>query len=181
LQDYRKYRARARYQLRSSLSLNWNFSHLENENPVPSVQYTFSSSQNGLSIQWTPQGAKRVSLLGEYARTSVESNILYVVPQTFQSAQSLYRENAHQASGQLELVLPKINGRAGRVTLGGALYSGSGSRPTHFYQPLAKLSLPVAKRADWVSEWRWYGFDEPFYLYEAFRTTLLTTGFRWRL
>jgi hypothetical protein len=186
LQDYRKYRARARYQFRNSLALNWNFSHLENSNPIPSVQYTFSSSQNGLSLQWTPQGAKRISLLGEYARTSVESNILYVIPQIFQSAQSLYRENAHQASGQLELVLPKItflskSAAPGRLSLGGALFSGSGSRPTHFYQPLAKLSLPLAKRADWVSEWRWYGFDEPFYLYEAFRTTLITTGFRWKL
>jgi hypothetical protein len=186
LQDYRKYRARARYQLRSSLSLNWNFSHLQNANPVPSVQYTFSSNQNGLSIQWTPQGGKHVTLLGEYSRTSVESDILYVVPQIFQSAQSLYRENAHQASGQLEVMLPKIallknRGRIGKLTLGGAFYSGSGSQPTHFYQPVAKLSLPLAKRADWVSEWRWYGFDEPFYLYEAFRTTLLTTGFRWKL
>ncbi|HEY4362931.1 MAG TPA: hypothetical protein VGN17_18320 [Bryobacteraceae bacterium] len=182
LQDYRKYRARARYQVRNSLALNWNFSRLENSNPVPSVQYTFSSERNGLSVQWTPQGrAKRITLLGEYARTSVESNILYIVPQFFQSAQSLYRENAHQATGQLELILPKIQGRAGRLTLGGSLFSGSGSQPTHFYQPQMKLSLPVIKRADWVSEWRWYGFDEPFYLYEAFHTTTLTTGFRWKL
>jgi hypothetical protein len=182
LQDYRKYRARARYQVRNSLALSWNFSRLQNANPVPSVQYTFWSNQNGASLQWTPQGGKRVTLLGEYTRTSVESNILYVIPQTFQSAQSLYRENAHQASGQLEVVLPKIQSRAaGRLTMGGALFYGSGSRPTHFYQPLIKLSLPVVKRADWVSEWRWYGFDEPFYPYEGFHATLLTTGFRWKL
>lgn len=181
LQDYRKYRARARYRALNSLTLTYNFSDLQNDNPIPSVQYTFSSRQNGVALQWTPAGVKRVSLLGEYERTTIESNILYTIPQLFQSAQSLYRENAHQASAQMEIALPAIAGRVPRITAGGALFSGSGSRPTHFYQPLAKLAMPLGKRADWVSEWRWYGFDEPFYLFEAFRTTIVSTGLRVKL
>jgi hypothetical protein len=181
LQNYAQYRGRVRYQALNSLSLTYELNDLENTNPIPSVEYTFSSKENGLSLQWTPNGGKRISLLGDYSRTSLESNILYVIPQSFQSAQSLYRENANQATAQMDLVLPKLAGRAGRLTLGGSLYYGSGSRPTHYYQPLAKLALPLGSRADWVSEWRWYGFDEPFYVFEAFRATLVTTGFRLRL
>jgi len=181
LQDYRKLRVRAHYQFLTSLSLTYNFSELHNENPIPSVQYTFNSIQNGLALQWNPQKAKRVSLLGEYTRTSIESQILYTVPQTFQSAQSLYRENAHQASAQLDIVLPPIAGRAPRVSAGGSLLSASGSRPTHYYQPLVKLAVPLGKRADWISQWQWYGFDEPLYVYETFRTTIVTTGLRVKL
>lgn len=177
LQDYRKYRARARYQALASLSISWNFSDLENENPAPSIRYDFHSRQNGVALQWTPAGGKRFSLLGEYTRSNVQSNILYIVPQLFQPAQSLYREDAHQASAQLDVPLP----HRVKVTAGGALFTGSGSRPTRFYQPFGKLSVPLGKRGDWVSEWRWYGFNEPFYLFEAFRTTIFTTGLRLKL
>jgi hypothetical protein len=181
LQDYRKYRARARYQPLTSLSLTWTFSDLENGNPIPSVQYTFSSRQDGIALQWSPARGKYISLLGSYDRTSVESNILYVVPQTFRSAQSLYNERANQATAQIEVVLPKFLGRAAKLDAGGSLFYGSGSRPTHFYQPLAKLNLPLGKRADWVAQWQWYGFDEPGFAYEAFRTTVFTTGLHLKL
>ena len=181
LQDYRTERVRARYQPWTSLTLTYNFTELHNENPVPSIRYTFNSMQNGLAVQWTPQKAKRVSLLGEYARTSVESRILYTVPQVYQSAPSRYRENAHQASAQLDIVLPAFAGRAPRLSAGGSLLSASGSRPTHYYQPLIKLAVPFGKRADWVSQWQWYGFDEPFYLYEMFHTNVVSTGMRLKL
>lgn len=181
LQDYRKYRARARYQPLNSLSLTWSFSDLENDNPIPTVQYTFSSRQDGLALQWTPAAGKRFSILGSYDRSSVESNIFYVVPATLGSAQSLYTERANQAAGQIEVLLPKLWGRVGKIDAGGALFYGSGSRPAHFYQPLAKLNFPLGKRADWVSQWQWYGFDEPFTAYEAFRANLFTTGLHVKL
>jgi len=41
--------------------------------------------------------------------------------------------------------------------------------------------VPFGKRADWVSQWQWYGFDEPFYLYEMFHTNVVSTGMRLRL
>jgi hypothetical protein len=178
LQDYRKYRARARYQVLSSLFLTWNLAILTNDNPIPSVQYTFSSHDDAISLLWTPGGGKRISLLGEYSRTSVESNILYILPQIFAPAQSFYRENAHQASGLLDFVLPSVHSRAPHLSVGGALFAAAGTRPTSFYQPLAKLSLPIAKHFDWVSEWRWYDFAEPVHLFEGFRTTQFSTGLR---
>jgi hypothetical protein len=181
LQDYWSMRARARYQPLTSLTLSYNFAQLNNDNPIPSVQYVFRSIQNSMAVQWMPQKAKRLSLLGEYTRTSIQSQILYTIPQTFQSAESLYRENAHQATAQLDILLPPIAGRSARITAGGGLLSASGSRPTHYYQPLIKLDFPVGKRVDWISQWQWYGFDEPFYVYETFRTNIVTTGVRVKL
>jgi len=58
------------------------------------------------------------------------------------------------------------------------LFISSGSRPTRYYQPLARLSVPFSKKVSWKTEWRWYGLGEEFYLYEGFRTHTVTTGLR---
>ena len=52
------------------------------------------------------------------------------------------------------------------------------SRPTTYYQPGAKLWVPVRKNLSWLTEWQYYGYGEAFYLYEGFRTHLFTTGLR---
>ena len=43
---------------------------------------------------------------------------------------------------------------------------------------MAKLWVPLGKHVNWFSEWRYYGYGEAFYLYEGFRTHLVTTGLR---
>ena len=54
----------------------------------------------------------------------------------------------------------------------------SGSRPTSYYQPVVKLWVPLGKHVAWFSNWEYYGYGEAFYLYEGFRTNLVTTGLR---
>lgn len=176
LQDYRRYRARVRYQPLQSLSITWNLNVLNNDNPIPGLNYRFSSKDDGISLLWT--ASKRFSLLGDYARTSLYSDILYVVPQNFSTAESFYWENAHQASALLDFKLLPIGTRMLHLSAGGSLFTGHGSRPTRFYQPMAKLIFPLANHVDWTTEWSWYGFNEPFYLFEGFRTTVVTTGLR---
>ncbi len=176
LQNYRRYRARVRYQPMQSLSITWNLNVLNNDNPIPGVNYRFSSKDDGISLLWT--ASKRFSLLGDYARTSLYSDILYVVPQNFSTAESFYWENAHQASALLDFKLLPVGKRMLHLSAGGSLFTGHGSRPTRFYQPMAKLIFPLAGHVDWTTEWSWYGFNEPFYLFEGFRTTVVTTGLR---
>jgi hypothetical protein len=176
LQDYRRYRARVRYQPLPSLSITWNLNVLNNDNPIPGVNYRFSSKDDGVSLMWT--AGKHFSLLGDYARTTIYSDIVYVVPQNFSSAESMYQENAHQASALLDFKLLPIGKRMLHLSAGGSLFTGHGSRPTRFYQPMAKLIFPLAKHVDWTTEWSWYGFNEPYYLFEGFRTTVVTTGLR---
>jgi len=64
------------------------------------------------------------------------------------------------------------------LTLGGSAFLSSGSNPTTFYQPAAKLAVVLHKNISWISEWRYYGFGESFYLYQGFRTEMVTTGVR---
>jgi len=174
LYNYQKMRARARYQLVSTLALQASFSLLNNQNPAAGSNYDFLSRQNSLSATWTP--SKRVSIVSEYTRSTLRSNIGYLEPEFLSPVTSLYRDNAHNASALVDLVLPGYAKLTPRLAFGGSLFISSGSRPTTFYQPLARLSLPLHKGVVWKSEYRYYGYDEAFYQYEGFRAHLLQTG-----
>ena len=77
------------------------------------------------------------------------------------------------------ILLPEIvKGHAPKLTAGGMLFVSAGSRSTRYYQPLGRLSMPISKNIQWNTEWRWYGYSEPTYLYEGFRTHTFMTGFR---
>jgi len=174
LYNYQKMRARARYQIASTLALQASFSLLNNQNPAAGSNYDFLSRQNSLSASWTP--SKRVSILGEYTRSTLRSNIGYLDPAFLTPVTALYRDNAHNASALVDLVLPGYAKLTPRLAFGGSLFISSGSRPTTFYQPLVRLSLPLHKGVVWKSEYRYYGYDEAFYQYEGFRAHLLQTG-----
>jgi len=178
LQNYERARVRARYQALNSLVISANFSVLNNQNPNPAVNYDFLSHDASISFAWSPKSGKRMSLVGEYTRATLRSDIDYIVPQTFQTAPSFYRDNAHEANAAMDLLVPGFGGYSPRLSVGGSLLVTSGSRPTEYYQPLIRLTTPTRKHLAWYGEWRWYGFGEPFYTYEAFRVHMLTVGLR---
>ncbi len=178
LQDYQKGRGRARYQVLNSLTLSANFSVLHNENPASGVNYNFLSRENSISAFWTPGAGKRITLLGDYTRSTLRSDLSYLIPQQLTPARSLYRENAHIATAILDLNLPKVNKEAVKLSVGGSLFVSDGSRPSQYYQPIGRLSFPLFRKAHWVSEWRWYNLAERFYMYEGFRTHQFVTGLR---
>jgi hypothetical protein len=174
LYNYQKMRARARYQVAHTLALQASFSLLNNQNPTAGINYNFLSRQNSVSAVWTP--SKRVSILGEYTRSTLYSNIGYLEPEYLSPETSLYRDNAHNASALVDLALPGYAKLAPYLAFGGSLFLSSGSRPTTYYQPLARLSLPLHKGLVWKSEYRYYGYGETFYEYEGFRAHILQTG-----
>ena len=177
LNDYYKLRARARYQVAASLMLQANFQVLNNQNPAAAIQYDFESRDNSLAVYWTPAGGKRITLTGEYDRSSLSSNINYL-GLFFSPAVSVYRENAHTASSAIDINLPGYAGLTPKFTAGGSLFISAGSRPSRYYQPLMRLSLPLQKHVYWNTEWKYYGYGEQFYLYEGFRAHVFMTGFR---
>jgi len=176
LNDYQKGRARAQYQATPSLTFNANFWVLSNRNPAAGVNLDFLGRSNSLSVSWNPDNGKRFSLLGEYDRATIRSDIIYLSLPFLNPAISSYRDNAHIASATLNLALPGYSGLTPALAVGGSLFISSGSRPTKYYQPLGRLSIPLSKNVSWRSEWRWYGLGEAFYLYEGFRAHTLTTG-----
>jgi hypothetical protein len=108
----------------------------------------------------------------------VYSNITYLDPEFLITEQSLYRDNAHTVNAMFNLNMPGWLGYKTRLSFGGSAFLSSGSNPTTFYQPAAKLSVVIRKNLSWNSEWRYYGFDQSFYLYQGFRTEMITTGVR---
>ena len=179
LYDYRKVRARARYQASTSLSLSADFLLLNNQNPLPMSHYDYLALQESLSFLWSPGAGKTWDFQGSYSRSSLRSDISYLVPQILQAERSSYRDNAHTVTALFSASLPAYAGLAApKFSAGGAFFFSSGSRPTSYYQPVAKLFVPVRKNLSWFTEWQYYGYGEAFYLYEGFRTHLLTTGLR---
>jgi hypothetical protein len=178
LYDYQKVHAQARYQALTTLSLAADFTLLDNNNPVPGMNYDYRSQQESLSLFWSPLGGKFGDFQGSYTRSTLHSDIGYLVPQTLTPQTSLYRDNAHTATALFNVKLPAVEGIAPKLSAGGSFFISSGNRATSYYQPLATLWLPINKKISLFADWRYYGYGEAFYLYEGFRTNLVTTGLR---
>ncbi len=176
LNNYNRGRARARYQANDSLSFQLNFQILDNQNPARDIRFDFLSLHATAGAYWTPNNAKRVTISAEYDRAWVNSNILYLYLPFFTPATSSYTENAHTGTAVADVAFPRWSGA--KLTAGGSFVLLTGSRPTTYYQPLARVSIPVGKHIHWNAEWRYYGFSEAFFLYEGFRTNTFTTGIR---
>jgi hypothetical protein len=175
MNDYNRGRARAQYKLSNTLTLQARIQVLNNQNPDPSIQYNLQSRDNALSVYWNPAGGKRISIMGEYDRSTFRSDILYLGNFLAQGS-SLYRENAHTATSAVTLPLPGF--AAAKLVLGGSVFLSNGSRTTRYYQPLMRLSVPIQKHLQWNTEWKWYGYSEDYYVYEAFRTNIFMSGLR---
>jgi hypothetical protein len=179
LYNYQKIRAQARYQLSGSLSASADFNFLNNQNPITGINYDFRSIQESLSLFWSPAGSKRFDFEGTYSRSALRAYFTYLEPQNLQPQRYLYRENANIVSGLVNVNFPAIGANlVPKLSAGGSFFMSSGSRPTSYYQPVAKLWVPLHKHASWFTEWRYYGYGEAFYLYEGFRAHVVTTGLR---
>jgi len=178
LYDYQKVRAQGRYQATGSLSLSADFTVLNNQNPTPGIRYDYLSQQSSLSLFWAPSNGKTWDLQGTYSRSSLRADIGYLAPQDLTAQRSFYRENAHTAMALFDLKRLGSSRFAPRITAGGSFFVSSGSRPSSYYQPMAKMAVPLTKNVNWFTEWRYYGYGEAFYLYQGFRTHLVIAGLR---
>src|SRR5262249_45944661 len=145
LHDYQKARAQGRYQILSTLSITGDFTLLRNQNPVPGVDYDYQARQQSLSLFWSPDSGKLFDIQGSYTRSTLRSNITYLVPQDLSPQQSLYGENAHTASALMNFKLPHTGQLAPKLEAGGSFIVSSGTRATTYFQPTARLWLPTGK------------------------------------
>jgi len=159
------------------LLLSANFLVLHNSNPEPAINYDFLARQNTLSATWTPKKGRGVSVVSEYSRYTLHSNANFLVPTTLERVPSFYRDNGHIGTSLASLSLP-IAGRLSKIALGGSFIVSSGSRPTRYYQPMMRFSLPLVTHVEWNSEWRWFELSERLFPFEGFRRHELVTGLR---
>jgi len=178
LYNYQKVRAQVHYQPLPSLSVSAAFTLLNNQNPLAGTNYDYKSSQESLSLYWAPRGSKIFDIQGTYSLSDLKSNIGYLEPEDLSQQVSRYRDDAHTGTALIDLTWPHGNRFTPKLAAGGSFFISSGSRPTSYYQPQAKLWVPLGTHLSWFSEWRYYGYGEAFDLYEGFRTHLVTTGVR---
>jgi hypothetical protein len=178
LYNYQKARAQVRYQPLQSLSVSADFTLLNNQNPLAGTNYDYTSHQESLSLYWSPRASKLFDIQGSYSRSTLKSNIGYLDPAALSQQVSRYRDDAHTATALFDLTWPHGKRFVPKLAAGGSLFISSGSRPTSYFQPVARLWVPLNEHMNWFTEWRYYGYGEAFYLYEGFRTHLVTTGVR---
>ena len=178
LYNYQKFRGQARYQVTGTLNLSADFTVLNNQNPTPGIHHDYLAHQESIALLWSPK-AKLWDFQGSYSRSSLRSDIGYLEPQDLTAQTSLYRENTHTVTALSPSETAPHGPRfAPDPTGGGSFFRSSGSRPSSYYQPVAKLQAPLRKNASLFAEWRYYGYGEAFYLYEGFRANLVTAGVR---
>jgi hypothetical protein len=178
LYNYQKTRIRGRHQISPSISVSASVSMLNNQNPSPGIRYDFLSHQESASVLYAPSGGKTWDFEGSYTRSTLRSDIQYLDPGFLIPVRSFYRDNDHALTALFDVNLPGWLGNKTKLTAGGTAFLSSGSNPTTFYQPIAKLAVPLRKNVAWVSEWRYYGFSESFYQFQGFRTQMVTSGLR---
>ncbi|MBM3785334.1 MAG: hypothetical protein FJW30_13290 [Acidobacteria bacterium] len=171
LGDFDRLRLRARCELLSNLSLQFNFGVLDNQNPPQFGAFELKQRQAAASIEWRH---KRGNFSVDYARFSTRSNLDYTVPELLRRDRSVFRDDGHSVNAFFDLVLPK----QAALTVGGSSYRSAGSRPSHFHQPQGRVSIPIHPRVYATAEYRWFGFSQPFFLFETFRSHQFMAGLR---
>lgn len=178
LYNYQKIRAQVHYQPLQTLSVSGDFMLLDNQNPFAGSNYEYSSHQESLSLYWSPHNSKMFDIQGSYTRSDLLSNIDYLEPEDLTTQVSRYRDEGHTATALVDFSWPHSKRFTPKLSAGGSLFISHGSRPTSYYQPVVKLWVPLGKHVSWFSDWQYYGYGEAFFLYEGFRTNLVTTGLR---
>jgi hypothetical protein len=178
LYSYDRGKLRGSYQISPTLALAAEFSALSNQNPTPNINYDYFAMQTSASVVWSPKAAGPLSVQAGYTRSTIRSDIQYLAPQFLLPERSFYRDNAHTIHVGADWTPPAYHGMTPKISAGGMFFLSSGSRPTNYFQPLSRVMIPFYKGLDWVSEWTYHGYGEAFYVYEGFRTHLITTGIR---
>jgi hypothetical protein len=174
LADYTRFRTQVRYQMSKDLTANGIYNCFRNKNNAAGLNQ--ESQQFSLNLQYMPASMKWFSILADYTRSSIYSSVPFYIPASLTLTTSVYRDNDNV--GTLMVDLKPAGKHAPQVSAGGSFITTSGSRPTRYYQPLGRVVVPLSKRLQGYVEWRWYGYAQPFYPYEGFRSHQILSGIR---
>jgi hypothetical protein len=150
---------------------------MNNHNPLAGDSYKFVTHQESVTLVYTPR-SKNLSVDATYEHCGYHSNIMYLIPQTLTPGDSVFNEDCHRISGMLDGNLPGFHKKTITLQAGGSAVLTSGSNPTTYYQPTAKIIAPMTKNVAFFGEWQYYGFGEAFYQYQSFHAHLVTIGLR---
>ena len=145
----------------------------DNNDDIPEID--FASRQRNYALQFTYTPVPRISISGAYERSSIVSDLLFVVPQSFQADRSIYAERGDYANMFLSLLLL----RNARLDVGYSVSGTVGNFPMNYHQPMARLEIPLGERFIAYGQWSYYDYKEKVSLFpQDYQTHLIVLGFR---
>ena len=170
--DFELYRARLNYQATQRLRLGARFVRNAGHNPTTGIGLESLAQQASAVVEWR---TKFWSWVTDYTNSSIKNDLTYYQPQNLQLLGSNYRDLGHAATMYAEFRLPR---NRAQIIAGGSLFNSHGSRPTRYYQPLARVYVPVTKGFQVFGEWRNYSLGQNFAGFESFGAQQFTVGLR---
>jgi hypothetical protein len=172
--DFDRLRIRGRFSPMESLEFNGSLTLFDHDSEL----LDFRSRNRGYSLQFTYTPLVRLSLWGEWARSELDTEIPYLIPQTFRFDRFGFRELGNFGNLYLSALLL----RNLTLSLGYSAWGNSGSLPVNFHRPFARLEMPVAERLVAYGEWKYFDYNEKLQLFpQDYRTHLAVLGFRVRI
>ncbi len=171
--DSDRLRINGRFRPWKSLQFTGSANLFDHDDDLPSIDFTSRSRDWSLQFDYTPRD--RLIVSGTYERSSFRSDLSILIPQTFQTDRSLYRERGDYASLQVSLPLP----RRASLGFGYSVWGTVGNFPLTYHQPLATLEVPLTDRLTVYGRWNYYDYNEKLNLFpQDYRVHLAVIGFR---
>ena len=145
----------------------------DHDNDIPGIDFT--SRQRSYALQFTYTPVPRISISGGYERRDMDTDLLFIVPQTFLPDRSIYSERGDYANLFLSLLLV----HNARLNLGYSVWGTVGNFPMNTHQPMASLEIPLGERLVAYGQWNYYDYKEKVSLQpQQYQTHLVILGFR---
>ncbi len=171
--DFERLRIRGKFSPTESLRFSGSASLFDHDDDFGAIDFT--SRNRVYSLEFTYDPLSRVSLSGQYERSRISTNLLYIIPQTFQPDRFLYTERGDYGSLYVSLELI----RRSRLNLGYSVWGTVGDFPLTYHQPMAALEVPLGERLVAYGQWNHYDYNEKLQLFpQDYRTHLITFGVR---
>ncbi len=171
--DSHRLRLRLRLTPIDSVQINGNFNLFDNADDLPEIDLEQRNRDYGLQVSYVP--TDRISFSADYQRTNFYSNLIFIVPQTFEPGRSIYRERGDFASAFLSLRLF----RDSQLSLGYSFWDIVGTFPLRSHRPLARLEVPVTRDFSAYAEWNSFDYKERTSIFpQEYQAQLLTFGIR---
>jgi len=171
--DFYRLRLRGRLHPTESLQVSGSVTLFDHDNDIPEIDFT--SRQRSYALQFTYTPVPRISISGGYERRDMDTDLLFIVPQTFLPDRSIYSERGDYANLFLSWLLVHNT----RLNLGYSVWGTVGNFPMNTHQPMASLEIPLGKRLVAYGQWNYYDYKEKVSLQpQQYQTHLVVLGFR---
>ncbi len=171
--NFHRLRMRGKFSPFEALEIDGSITLFDNDDRLNSIDFTSRDRDYALQVNYAP--TRRVAVSADYQRSSIRTNLLFIVPQTFLADRSLYREKGDYASLFLSFTLV----RNATLNLGYSVWGTVGNFPINYHRPTARLEMPFGNRLVAYGQWNYYDYNEKLSLFpQDYRAHLVVFGFR---